>query len=202
MELETITCNNCGAPLQVPAGAKFITCNHCQSNLAIHRNDSATYTEKIAQIEEHTQEMASDLAQLRYESELARVDREWERERESYLVRDKEGNSSEPSAVGSLIGGALATVFGLFWMGFTSSMPMAGSFSLFGLVFIGFGILVAIFGYSKANQFDAAKQRYLLRRGRLSATQFLHSGGHASEPATDRATEAVNAYLDRAQQAR
>ena len=65
---EGITCGNCGAPLQVPPGVRFITCNHCHTSLAVHRSETATYTEKLDEIDARTQEMAGELAQLRNES--------------------------------------------------------------------------------------------------------------------------------------
>jgi DNA-directed RNA polymerase subunit RPC12/RpoP len=48
MQLESITCNHCGAPLDVPDAANFVKCNHCDSRLAIKRTQSTTYTEELA----------------------------------------------------------------------------------------------------------------------------------------------------------
>lgn len=39
---ETLTCNSCGAPLEVPGTANVVTCNHCSCQLAIRRLGSAT----------------------------------------------------------------------------------------------------------------------------------------------------------------
>ena len=41
MNAETLNCNNCGAPINVPAAAKYATCAHCGTQLAIRRTDSA-----------------------------------------------------------------------------------------------------------------------------------------------------------------
>ena len=55
----------------MPPEAQFVTCTHCHTSLAVRRSDSVTYTEKIAQIDQRTQEMEGELAQLRYDSEFA-----------------------------------------------------------------------------------------------------------------------------------
>lgn len=89
MELESIACNNCGAPLEVPPGANFVSCNHCGSNLAVRRSTSVSYTENVDQIDQRTESMARQLAELRYHQELENLDRQWERERERYLVTNK-----------------------------------------------------------------------------------------------------------------
>ena len=60
MELETLSCNNCGAPLEVPPGANFVTCAHCGSRLAIKRTDNASYTEVLDQIGQRTERMSED----------------------------------------------------------------------------------------------------------------------------------------------
>lgn len=34
MELKTIACRSCGAPLQIPNGASSVTCKHCSATMA------------------------------------------------------------------------------------------------------------------------------------------------------------------------
>ena len=47
MELISVSCNHCGAPLEVPPGANYVTCAHCGSRLAVKRTGSAVYTELL-----------------------------------------------------------------------------------------------------------------------------------------------------------
>lgn len=61
MELETLSCNNCGAPLQVPENANFVSCAQCGSQLAVKRNESARYTEVLQRLDTRTTEMAREL---------------------------------------------------------------------------------------------------------------------------------------------
>ena len=199
MQLETIACNNCGAPLQIPASVQFVTCNHCGSQLAVRRGDSASYTEKLDKIDVRTEKMAQELAQLRYDSELAKLDREWEEERKQYLIKGKDGQTSEPDATSSIVGGVIAAVAGVAWMAFASSMPGSGAFPLFGLVFIAVGIGGAIYSLTKANEMTQARQRYLLRRSRLSVNNFLPDATTDTQvnPSSNPST-GIDAFLDRA----
>ena len=74
MNLDTIACNQCAAPLSIPEAAKFVTCNHCHANLAIRRNDSVKYTEIVEKIAEQTANLAEQVAHLRYQNELERIE--------------------------------------------------------------------------------------------------------------------------------
>ncbi|HEX3997561.1 MAG TPA: hypothetical protein VHX65_03315 [Pirellulales bacterium] len=202
MNLETIACINCGAPLQVPRDARFVTCTHCHTSLAVRRNDSATYTEKLAQIDERTGVMESELAQLHNEAELARIDREWEQERQTYLSRGNDGQMVEPSVVGSVIFGIIAVVFGMVWIGIASSQGAPAMFPLLGVVFMVIGIAAAVFGAGKASEFTAARERHERLRSQISVPQIRqpNSSGHDSTRDPDRPTAEIDAFLDREQQ--
>jgi len=78
VKLESIACNNCGAPLQVPESVNYVTCNHCESHLAVKRDEHLTYTEKIKEIEHRTKQMQDELERLKIDNELAKLDRPWE----------------------------------------------------------------------------------------------------------------------------
>ena len=112
MELESITCGACGAPLQTPDNARFVTCNFCHANLVIHRETSVTYSEKIADIDERTRRMADDLKELRSESDLAKLERELERKRQNSGAFDEvmQGVGTMLSAI--FVAGVMAVYFG------------------------------------------------------------------------------------------
>lgn len=76
MKVTSLACNNCGAPLEVAETTKFATCTHCGSRLSITHTGSAAYTEVLAQIGQHTEQMSDDLAAIRLHNELERLDRE------------------------------------------------------------------------------------------------------------------------------
>ncbi len=47
MYQESVRCNECGAVLQAPSSARYVTCNHCNISLEVHRTSVATYTEAL-----------------------------------------------------------------------------------------------------------------------------------------------------------
>ena len=73
MQTESLNCNNCGAPIEVPGGANFVTCVHCNTQLAIKRTESVAYTETLQRIDRHTEQLADQVAVLTYQNELARL---------------------------------------------------------------------------------------------------------------------------------
>lgn len=117
---------------------------------------------------------------LELEAELERIDREWNMERENYLVSGKHGTRHVPSKTGSIVGGIFVTMFSLFWItmavGITGVMPNEGPFSvakvafpLFGLCFLGFAIAAVMKGYSKADQMEVGEKAWQQRRAEVEA---------------------------------
>lgn len=172
MKLETLRCNHCGGPIEVPDSANFVTCNHCNSQLAIRRTDSTTFTEELGEIKSNQKQMMEQLAQIERQNRLEQIDREWERERENYMITNKHGRKSEPSEASAVLGAMIAMAFGIFWMIFTFSLmkdhPSPGGlwsfFPLFGLIPIAGGVGMAIYVYSKAKAYREAQRQYQLRR--------------------------------------
>jgi uncharacterized membrane protein len=115
--------------------------------------------------------MSDRLEQLEYQNELARIDREWEMERERYLVTSRYGRRYVPSAAAAVVVGVLAVGFGIFWT--VMAFGMAGNFGgggfeaifpLFGLLFIAVGAGVSIYQFTKAQQYQSAYTEYQRRR--------------------------------------
>lgn len=123
MELIPIACHHCGAPLDVPLQAEIVTCQHCRTRLAVHRNESVAWTERINRIDERTEALCRSTARL--EARLARVennrtptrlDQRLEAERSIREQGDFEelftGSGAAALtvlAVGSIFGGAMMT---------------------------------------------------------------------------------------------
>lgn len=87
MRVQALSCNNCGAPLDVPESSNYITCSHCGSRLIVRRTDSAAYTEVLNRIDERTERMSGDLAVIRLHNELERLDREWQHAEQTFTTR-------------------------------------------------------------------------------------------------------------------
>ena len=56
-----LNCNNCGAPLSVPDGVRFLTCSFCQSQLEVVQEGNAAFTKVLEQLQERTEQVATDV---------------------------------------------------------------------------------------------------------------------------------------------
>ncbi len=194
MDLMPVTCNNCGAALQVPESARFVTCRYCHSQLQINRTESSITTEVLQRIDQKTTAMADDLHALRRDAEIERLDREWKQKRDSYLIRGKNGNVSTPTVSGGIIGAIVMGAFGIFWtiMAYNITAPheqpdfpnMPGFpvihqeqpesfqyvhifFPLFGMVFVIAAIALGIKTASDGTKLEQEQRRYERRRQQL-----------------------------------
>ena len=172
METQAISCNHCGAPLQVQATTRFVTCGHCGSNLRIERSKDAIFTEVLEDLRTTQSEMAADLETLRLQNELERIDREWERESRRYEIVSENGRRSTPgtgSSIAAVLGGGAAVVFVIFWIKMSAEMGAPAVFPLFGiamLIAVVFGILRTL---GKSNAYAEAERKHLKKRRQLLA---------------------------------
>ena len=192
MEAEALSCNNCGAPLDVSPGMNYVTCAHCRSRLAVHRTPSLYYTEVLEQLDERTGRIAEDLAAVKAETEVERVDREWQIEREKYRESDGYGTSTLPSTWRTVVGviaGVAVVGFTLFIITFAMdrSSPTGGSFSpapavpsglpgsagglsldgifvLFGVLVIAMAIIGVVMLVINTTRYSSAETEYKQRR--------------------------------------
>jgi LSD1 subclass zinc finger protein len=179
MELTRVSCYGCGAALQVPEGARFVTCRYCNASLEIKRNETTIYTETLERIDQRTAEMAEDLDAIRHEHEIERLDREWALRRAGFMTRSKDGTSSEPSMVGGILAMVIGGGFGLFWTVTAFSITSRGMamgapggmsiFPLFGVVFIVAAIVSGLTMMSKAMRFQQAQRDYQRQREEMQA---------------------------------
>ncbi|HZT78776.1 MAG TPA: hypothetical protein VFA26_01020 [Gemmataceae bacterium] len=171
MSPETLNCNQCGAELHVPPTTNYVACMRCGARLAVRRQGDAAYTEPVGQDQGPPEPVADQLAEIRYQNEIARIDREWQMEREQYLIRGRYG-SYVPSPGGSVLGGMVVVVFGIIWTMMAVSMGAPLFFPLFGLVFIFLGIGVSLWSHSKAVSYREAFERYRRRRASVRPENF------------------------------
>jgi hypothetical protein len=124
------------------------------------------------------QHVAEQLAEVRYQNELARIDREWEIEREKYMVAGKYGRRYIPTKGMSLFAAVTGAVGGVIWTVFaisiTGNAPDEGPFALakgvfpvFGILFICAAVVFGIYGYSKAAAYKQAQDTYRARRAAI-----------------------------------
>lgn len=164
--------------MEVAATTQFATCRHCGAKLSIQRTDTAIFTEILEMLTTKTDQLSEQVNNLSGLTELTVLDREWELDRENYMVTTKHGGRHIPSEAGSIGGGIAITLFGCFWtvMAFaiTSDAPSFGPFAiaqtgfpLFGIIFIIVGIVSSISSYNKAGDYRRAQQRYRRRRAEI-----------------------------------
>lgn len=172
MKVLSLNCNHCGAPLEVSAKARFLTCGFCDARLAVEQTGNSYSTAVIEELQETTQRLSRDVEELKASSAIEQLDAAWDRKRKQHLVSDKNGRQSLPTKGSSVVGGIVVVVFGLFWMSVTLGMASRGPgsfalFPLFGLVFIGAGIFGAINAFGKAEAYQRDLRKYQAERRRL-----------------------------------
>lgn len=163
METVPVNCNNCGAPLEVAAGAHYATCGHCGARLAVRRTGSAASTEVLEKLDRTTEKLADHLATLTRQNEVERVDREWEREQAGYLITGENGARNLPTQRAGVVIALIMGGFGLIWTAFAASFAPF-PFPLFGLVFVGFAVYAGLLQVKSAGKLADAEARYHERR--------------------------------------
>lgn len=160
-----VTCEQCGASIRLGAPGRFVVCRYCGSTLemiqAIARPsppDTRPGPGRVADIDE--------VALLRLELELKRVEEEWERKRQSLLVRDDHGNAYEPDdpqgmilSIAAIGGGVLIPLF--------SGLSLASSG--LGLVVTVAGVFLMLHARSRASDFSRLRRHYSQERMRIVA---------------------------------
>jgi hypothetical protein len=132
--------------------------------------------------------LAAQLDEVKFQNELAQLDREWEIEKEKYMIADRYGRRHIPTAAGSAFGGFLVVGFGIVWTvvafimavsgsQFLANHPMAGPaesmipwvFPCFGVIFVIAGAVMSVNAHAKAQQYEQAHAAYQRRRRELLA---------------------------------
>ncbi len=167
MSTIALSCNHCGAPLEIPHEMRFLTCSHCGSRLGVKHSGSAVYTSVLERIEKQTEEIAGRVQTLELQNELERLDREWEMERRNFMTVDKHGRESEPSAIAGLVSGLAIIGFGLIWIVGIASNGGNGIVAIIGVALIALGIFLMFSTYKESNLYAQCRTRYEERRNGL-----------------------------------
>lgn len=187
MSINSLLCNSCGATLAVTPTTRYVTCSHCQAHLRVHQSESSLFTEVTTEAEQLEHSSVQDA--------LARLDQEWQREREKYMVIDRYGRQYFPEVGASNVldfarsGGVMYSgipmiILGLAWIAFAiwltgdAPIPLRIFVPLVGALFCWFG-LSSTMGMSKmirqiqeeyeqkAAQYQQAHAAYQARRKEL-----------------------------------
>lgn len=181
--MPSINCANCGAPLDAPSSARFISCRHCGTSLEIKRNDSAEWTETLGKVAAETERLREDVKALRVEQEVERLDREWEMRQRDLMERGKNGHAYRPTRGGGVAMAVAFAIFGIVAFCMSSIFSHAhgfvtqGSFGgpsggsalpvlVFLLVVVG-GVVAVVRTFAKAETYDSEEKSYRARREEL-----------------------------------
>jgi ribosomal protein L37AE/L43A len=185
--MQSVHCNTCGNKIEVPSTVRYITCARCGASLVVRNEGGAWFTETPLAPRRATDlgEVAGRLEELERQSAIARLDREWEIERDSYMMTGRFGARYTPSIATAVLTGVIALVGGGLWTAFTfsivSSNPLADRgpgriFPLFGILFMLVGVAIAIYQFSRASQYQQALERYQRRRHQMLDDDPLDKG--------------------------
>lgn len=125
------------------------------------------------QLGEH---LADQLAEVKCQNELARIEREWEVERQQYLIRGQYGNTMVPTRGMGIAMAAIGGGFGLLWtivaVSMMGMMPdgmgnfgfFQWLFPLFGVFFIVIAIGYGFYVHTRAQKYQEAYEAYKAAR--------------------------------------
>ena len=183
MKIISLNCNHCGAPLDAPIKAKFITCSFCDSRLAIQKTGTSYSTELLEELQETTESLAKDVAIMKRRSDIEQLDRMWESEKAHFMVEKKDGGKALPTKSGGMVSIIFGCGFGIFWCVFAFGIAsQVGGFAmimpLFGLFVIGMAIFGGVSMMHKAEQYQREHSKYQSKRREMMQAK------ESSEPAT------------------
>ena len=195
MKILTLACNECGAPLEVPAKTRFLTCTFCSSQLEVHHSGNAAYTE-IKELAERTDQLADDIKMLKQRSELESLDREWLAAREQHIVQGQFGPKVPTKGDAELLGilfsaaGVMFLTLGIAMLaGGTNSRAQATGALMFipALLCFIFGGVGYLNGSTKARAYDQARQHYQARRREILGQTANPPGADHDAPGSNHA---------------
>ena len=177
MKVISLNCNHCGAPLEVPAKARFVTCGFCEARLSIEHTGNTYSTSVLDELKQTAEQIARDVAELKSNSEIQQLDGQWEQTRRQHLITHKSGQQSLPTKSGAAFAGIAIGTFGIFWTIMAFQITSAGSrmgapgatriFPLFGLIFVAFGVFTVFRSFTKADAYQKDQKKYRDQRRRL-----------------------------------
>lgn len=163
MELIALTCNQCGAPLEVPVTANFLTCTYCKTRLKVHNQGGAAFTETIDSIDQRTRVIAEDVDAIRAHHDLEHLDKEWATLRDRF--KNDAGlivSSTRGAFVGMVITLLIVGVL-LFFVIRSIDLPIIVTV-LFAIVYPVVAGLVGLGAYANAREFEKEFRTYHQRR--------------------------------------
>jgi Flp pilus assembly protein TadB len=166
-----VLCDRCGAPLEIGARARFVTCGYCKARLKVEHSDSARWTRAVEELQTGQQRiagrqrrLAAKLRVVETQNELEALDRRWEKRREPFMTRAKNGALMSPieqqqNALFATIVMLVVAVFAVVVMDATGV--------LIGALLAVFGIVNYVRASRRCGDYEAAYCEYRAERDGL-----------------------------------
>ena len=97
MKLISLVCNHCGGTLEIPEETRYLTCQFCKTNLMVESSGNAFFTSELEELDRKTDQIADEVESLKRENDINRLDRNWESQKEKFMVTDKDGHKRLPT---------------------------------------------------------------------------------------------------------
>jgi hypothetical protein len=107
------------------------------------------------------------LDQLIWQGELERIDREWEQQRETFVIVGRHGQRRYPdnsNTTGNVVGVSIVVIFLWFWLNTAHQMGAPPIFPLFGVFVLVAVVVGTAMESQKAGEYNQAKADYEKRR--------------------------------------
>jgi DNA-directed RNA polymerase subunit RPC12/RpoP len=164
----SVACQNCGSPLQLAEGLRFVTCNYCASELEIVRDESSTHSVVLKRIEAKVDHTARRLRLMELRLALERLDAAWKEARKSYMQEDERGGVRRPDAISSDLATAFYFGIGLFMLGTgLLNRTVHDPLIVLGILLLGVAVFNLVSAGRKTGLLDDAEKRYEHRRWQL-----------------------------------
>jgi hypothetical protein len=172
----SLSCNHCGANLDIAEDTRFVTCGYCKTRLSVEHTGGAAYTkihealseldETVKKTDKRSRKLQRELGAMRLERELERLEREWNQERTGLMLRSKNGKMRVPTRSSSFVVYLFGPAAGLLFL------AVAG-LSVYAVLAVLVLTIIGVFGGRSvalaALRYEAAERRYRDERDRLEA---------------------------------
>lgn len=190
MKLLTLSCQQCGAPLEVRAKARQFRCLYCGSAVHLYWADSAAQPKDPDDAGSRNFERIKSPELMRIETEIAQLDEAWIRTRTQFMLPGHDGQLIVPDKNKILTASTTGAVAGIAAIGAgVASLMEEQSFYLRDtpmsrllMLLLGAGMMVVMviwarIAYRRAVDFEVHQSQYQSERQRLLAD--LENASHA-----------------------
>lgn len=113
MKTTRVSCQGCGAALEVHDLARYSTCAYCATKSEVVHETGAMQAQALEILERHNRRLSAEVNEHRLRNELLLLDQSWKALRQSWMEPDGRGGYYDPGLVGgvlssvAIVGGAL-----------------------------------------------------------------------------------------------